>query len=158
MVEESIRSIRRICYGPLNGAMMTQRLMRFWPQKFAGFAPSAMESRNVAVPSPDDGYLRNVWYAIGEFDGFGISLDEGTSNYLTLTNICAANKIDFKKRRYYEQASIYIPLFAMITAHRVRFTGVKNWPHTYSPELAFMIYDEFFARFVRHADGTLDPA
>ena len=111
----------------------------------------------MAVPYPDDGYLRNVWYTIGEFDGFGISLDEGTSNYLTLTNICAANKIDFKKRRYYE-TGIYMHTIVRDDngVPLVRFTGVKNWPHTYSPELAFMIYDEFFARFVRHADGTLE--
>ena len=160
MVEENypIDTERIYVTGHSNGAMMTQRLMRFWPQKFAGFAPvGAMESRNVAVPYPDDGYLRNVWYTIGEFDGFGISLDEGTSNYLTLTNICAANKIDFKKRRYYE-TGIYMHTIVRDDngVPLVRFTGVKNWPHTYSPELAFMIYDEFFARFVRHADGTLE--
>ena len=38
----------------------------------------------------------------------------------------------------------------------VRFTGIDNWPHTYTTELAFMIYDEFFSRFARKADGTLE--
>ena len=144
--------------GHSNGSRMTQRIMRCWPEKFAGFAPvGAMECKNEAIPEPDDGYLRNVWYTMGEFDLDGCSLDESTSNYITVNNLCAANKIDYSNRRYYE-TGIYmntiirdkngIPL--------VRFTGVKNWPHTYSPELAFMIYDEFFSRFVRHKDGTLE--
>ena len=42
MVEENYPIDKRIYVtGHSNGAMMTQRLMRFWPQKFAGFAPSA---------------------------------------------------------------------------------------------------------------------
>jgi len=144
--------------GHSNGSIMAQRLARFWPQKFAGFAPvGAMECRNEAVPQPDDGYLRNVWFTMGEFDGDGCSLEEGTPNYVTVNNLCAANRIDSSRRRYYE-TGIY--MHTVIRDERgvplVRFTGVKNWPHTYSPELAFLIYDEFFSRFVRHADGALE--
>ncbi len=144
--------------GHSNGAKMTQRLMRFWPNKFAGFAPvGGLESREEAVPEPDDGYLRNVWYTFGEFDGDGCSLEEGTGNYRTVTSLCAANKVDYSKRRYYE-TGIY--MHTIIRDENgvplIRFTGVKNWPHTFTPELAFMIYDEFFSRFIRRADGTLE--
>lgn len=160
MIEEKypIDPERIYVTGHSNGSMMTQRIMRFWPEKFAGFAPvGAMESRNEAIPMPDDGYLRNVWYTMGEFDLDGCSLDESTSNYLTLKNLCAANKIDYSNRRYYE-TGIYMNTIIQDEncVPLVRFTGVKNWPHTYSPELSFMIYDEFFSRFVRRIDGTLE--
>lgn len=144
--------------GHSNGSMMTQRIMRYWPQKFAGFAPvGAMECREKAIPIPEDGYLRNVWYTIGEFDGAGCSMEEGTGNSITVRNLCDANNIDYEKRRCYE-SGIYMNTIVRDEkgVPLVRFTGVKNWPHTYSPELAFMIYDEFFARFVRHEDGTLE--
>ena len=36
----------------------------------------------------------------------------------------------------------------------VRFTGVTGWPHTVTPESSLMMYDEFFCKFVRNADGT----
>jgi len=144
--------------GHSNGSRMTQHLMRYWPQKFAGFAPvGAMECKNEAIPEPDDGYLRNVWYVMGEYDFDGCSLDENTPNYITVNNLCAANKIDYSKCRYYE-TGIYMHTIIRDKngVPLVRFTGVKNWPHTYSPELSFMIYDEFFSRFVRHKDGTLE--
>ena len=38
----------------------------------------------------------------------------------------------------------------------VRYTNVRNWPHTYTPELAFMVYDEWFSRYVRHENGELE--
>jgi polyhydroxybutyrate depolymerase len=137
--------------------MMTQLIMRHWPEKFAGFAPvGAMESMTEVEPEPDDGYLRNVWYILGEYDIFDASLEEGGINYKTLNNLCDSNKIDYSKKRYYE-TGIYENTIIRDDngAPLVRFTRVKNWPHTYSPELSFMIYDEFFARFVRNEDGTL---
>lgn len=144
--------------GHSNGSLMTQRVMRFIPEKFAGFAPvGAMECSRGRTPAPTDGIRRNVWYTIGEFDGMGCKLEDGNGNMLTLEMICEANGIDLSKRRYYE-TGIYQNTIIRDPAGvpLVRFTGVKNWPHTYSPELAFMIYDEFFSRFVRHKDGTLE--
>lgn len=37
----------------------------------------------------------------------------------------------------------------------VRFTGVKGWPHTYTREVAMMIWDEFFCRFSRDEKAVL---
>lgn len=144
--------------GHSNGGMMTQRLMRYLPEKFAGFAPvGAMECRAARVPAPQDGIKRNVWYTIGEFDGAGCSLDGENGNTRTLEMIAEANGIPFDLSRQYVSGpythtimrnSQGVPL--------VRFTGVKNWPHTITPELCFMIYDEFFSRFRRKADGSLE--
>jgi predicted peptidase len=144
--------------GHSNGAKMTQRLVRFWPEKFAGFAPvGGLECRDREIPEPDDGYLRNVWISMGEYDVDGCTLEKGSGSYYTVKNLCAANKIDFKKHRYYE-SGIYMNTIVRDEngVPLVRFTGIKNWPHTFTPELGFLIYDEFFARFIRRKDGTLE--
>ena len=144
--------------GHSNGAMMTQTLMRYMPEYFAGFAPVGfMEGMFDEVPPMPNDTARNVWYVVGEFDGLGCRLEEGNANVRTIRRLCEHNGADYEKGRYYE-SGIYmnhiwrdgsgVPM--------VRFTGVKNWPHTYSPEVAFMLYDEFFARFVRHEDGSLE--
>lgn len=145
--------------GHSNGAMMTQRLMRMMPEVFAGFAPvGAMEDNwGTMEPEPEDGILRNVWYVIGEYDGAGCVLEEGNGNVRTIRKLCEHNRIVYENRRYYECGIYMHSLFRDASGvPLVRFTGVKNWPHTYSPELAFMLYDEFFARFVRRKDGTLE--
>ena len=145
--------------GHSNGAMMTQRLMRCMPAKFAGFAPVGfMEGmRGGMEDEPADGIARNVWYTVGEFDGMGCALEPGNGNMITIEKLCRHNGCDVEKRRYYE-SGIYMHSLWRDAAGvpMVRFTGISNWPHTYTPELAFMIYDEFFARFVRRPDGKLE--
>lgn len=144
--------------GHSNGSMMTQLLMRKMPEKFAGFAPvGAMECRLGKTAAPKDGIKRNVWYTMGEFDGLGCSLEGDNAKTRTLSMICEANGIDISKQKQYT-TGIYMNTIIRDekAVPLVRFTGVRNWPHTYSPELAFMIYDEFFSRFVRHSDGTLE--
>jgi len=143
--------------GHSNGSMMTQKLMRFWPEKFAGFAPvGAMECRRGNLEAPTDGVKRNVWYTIGEFDGEGINLEGDNGNTRTLKMICQANGLEYDLSRRYS-TGIYntVTIRDAEKVPMVRFTGVTNWPHTYSPELAFMIYDEFFAQFIRKEDGEL---
>ena len=144
--------------GHSNGGMMTQRLMRMMPERFAGFAPvGAMECRTSLLPAPTDGIVRNVWYTIGEFDGAGCSLEGDNGNTRTLKMICEANHLDYNSAKAYDSGFYHhviirddqkVPL--------VRFTGVANWPHTITPDVVFMIYDQFFSRFVRHADGSLE--
>ena len=144
--------------GHSNGSMMTQRIMRMMPEKFAGFAPvGAMECILQRTEAPKDGIKRNVWYTMGEFDGLGCSLEGDNANTRTLAMICEANGMDATKQKHYT-TGIYMNTIIRDenAVPMVRFTGVSNWPHTYSPELAFMIYDEFFSRFVRHSDGTLE--
>ncbi len=144
--------------GHSNGSMMTQRLMRKMPEKFAGFAPvGAMECRSSKTEPPVDGIKRNVWYTMGEFDGLGCSLEGDNANNWTLEMICEANGMNSSIRKSYS-TGIYMHTIIRDaeSVPFVRFTGVKNWPHTYSPELAFMIYDEFFSRFLRHEDGRLE--
>lgn len=145
--------------GHSNGAMMTQRLMRCMPEVFAGFAPVGfMENMNGSMePEPADGILRNVWYTIGEYDGLGCELKEGNANVMTIEKLCSHNGVEYSSRTYYESGIYMHSLFRNKEGvPLIRFTGVKNWPHTYSPELAFLIYDEFFSRFRRLKNGELE--
>lgn len=160
LAEYPVDTTRIYVTGHSNGAMMTQRLMRCMPEVFAAFAPVGfMEAmRGNMRPEPEDGILRPVWYHVGEFDGLGCDLsNEEHANNRTIRFLCDHNKAPYEGRRDYH-SGIYmhsvwkdaqgIPL--------VRFTGIKNWPHTYTPEQAFMIYDEFFAHFRRLEDGSLE--
>jgi len=144
--------------GHSNGGAMTQMLMREAADVFAAFAPvGAMDGRGGQVtPIPADGLLRPIWFTMGEYDSTGKVLEEGGANAMTIRNCCKANGLDYERRKYYE-SGIYchtvvrdggqVPL--------VRFTGVTNWPHTYTPELALLIWDEMFSRFVRKPDGEV---
>lgn len=164
MVEITLRNYPEIdqeriyVTGHSNGSMMTQLLMRKIPLRFAGFAPvGAMEGSHGDTLAPTDGIRRNVWYTMGEFDISSCSLESENGNTRTLRMICKANGLDYTSAKYYE-SGIYMNTIIRDNnkVPLVRFTGVKNWPHTYTPELAFMIYDEFFSRFVRHRDGSLE--
>ena len=159
MAKYPIDPTRVYVTGHSNGAMMTQRLMRCMPKAFAGFAPVGfMEAlRGGMEDEPADGVLRNVWYTMGEFDGQGCALEAGNVNMVTIEKLCRHNGCPLDARRHYE-SGIYMHSLWRDAAGvpLVRFTGIRNWPHTYTPELAFMIYDEFFARFIRRPDGTLE--
>jgi len=144
--------------GHSNGSMMTQLVMRTAPATFAGFAPvGAMECRNEPGVAPTDGIARNVWYTMGQYDGAGCSLEGPNGNTYTLQMLCEANGLDYASARHYT-SGIYEHTIIRDAdkVPMVRFTGVTNWPHTMTPEMAFIIYDEFFSQFKRHADGTLE--
>lgn len=143
--------------GHSNGAAMTQRLMRYAPELFAAFSPvGGMEGMRGVVPEPDDGYTRPVWYFMGEYDRSGMYLEEGGANLLTVQNLCDSNKLDYAKRRFYTSGQ-YEHTVVKDDEGRplVRFTGIVNFPHTYTPEIALLTWDEFFCRYVRNKDGSV---
>ncbi|MGN1008242.1 MAG: hypothetical protein ACI4PV_04790, partial [Butyricicoccus sp.] len=37
----------------------------------------------------------------------------------------------------------------------LKFTGILDMPHCYMPELAVMVWDQFFCHFRRKADGSI---
>lgn len=143
--------------GHSNGSMMTQYLMRYWPQPFAGFAPVGfMEGFRQEVRPPRDGVIRNPWYVMGDHDIDTSSLEGDNGNTRTLRMICACDGLSYEHPRRYECGIYENTLFRNDQGVTLaRYTAVRNWPHTYTPELAFMIYDEWFSRFIRKADGAL---
>ena len=143
--------------GHSNGSMMTQALMRFWPGPFAGFAPVGfMEGFRMPSVAPENGVIRNPWYVMGEYDIDTSSLEGDNGNTRTLRMICQCDGLDYDHPRRYECGIYEHTLFRNAEGTTLaRYTAVKNWPHTYTPELAFMIYDQWFSHFIRRADGTL---
>lgn len=158
--EYPIDTTRIYATGHSNGAGMTQCLMRLLPKEFAAFAPvGGVESYlpESGVKLPEDGIQRPIWYIMGELDlGEGWNLTEGGRNLTAVRALCACNHTDWNQARRYENG-IYrhdiscngegVPM--------VRFTGVKGWPHTYTREVARMVWDEFFCKYSRNEDGTI---
>lgn len=144
--------------GHSNGSAMTQRLMRCMPEAFAGFAPVGgleMTFSRSAEPQPNH-VVRPVWYFMGERDIGDISLEPGSDNDKTLRNMCQCNGLDYGKALHFENG-IYQNTMVCNEEHvpLVRFTGILNWPHTYTPDVALMIWDEFFCRLIREKDGSI---
>lgn len=144
--------------GHSNGSGMTQEIMRRLPGRFAGFCGVGfMECINKIVPEPDDGVMRNIWYVIGEHDIHDCSLKGDNWNTRTLKMICAADKMPYDLSKHYQDGPYNTVVFSDANkVPLVRFTGVKNFPHSYTPELAYKIYDEFFSQFIRREDGKLE--
>ena len=160
---EIVESEYRVCperiyvSGHSNGSQMTQYLMRFMPKKFAAWAPIGLVDNFAGEYAlPDDGITRPVWYYMGQYDiGEGWSLAEDSANVATLKSLCASNKADWEGAHKYE-SGIYKNTVCYNADHVpvVTFTGVEGWPHTVTPETSVKIWDEFFCKFRRKADGT----
>lgn len=165
MIEEICREYpvdreRIYISGHSNGSAMTQRLMRFAPELFAGFNPVGGMERGAngeVVPEPEDGYRRPVWYFMSEYDRSGPELEEGGMNALTVQSLCRANGMEHAKDRDYVNGIYHHHVF-YDASHMplVRFTGVARTPHTFSPEMALTVWDEFFVKLRRHPDGSVD--
>ncbi len=151
--------------GHSNGSLLTQRLMEERPLDFAAFGPQGapyhmdlqgngcMAARNL-MP---DGIVRPVWLMMGQEDiGDQDRLDCGSLNDRFVEMMCRVNGLDssywserkngkFRTRTYSDRD--HVPL--------VRFTGVQDMPHAYTPETAQLYWDLFFCHFRRRADGKI---
>ncbi len=143
--------------GHSNGSAMTQRLMRYMPELFAGFNPvggveGSMDGQ--AVPEPDD-TVRPVWYILGEFDRAGMYLTGHTA--AVFESLCHTNGCSFENRSFYESGIHNITVAKNAKGDPlVKFTGLKNYPHTFSPDVSLMVWDDFFAKLRRKADGSVE--
>ena len=143
--------------GHSNGSAMTQRLMRLMPEKFAGFNPVGGIEGNAegkAVPQPDD-TVRPVWYILGEYDRAGMYLNGLTAE--VFESLCKTNRCSFQNRSFYESGIHNITVAKNEKGDPlVKFSGLKNYPHSFSPEVALMVWDDFFAKLRRKADGSIE--
>ncbi|MBQ1504542.1 MAG: hypothetical protein IIZ49_04030 [Oscillospiraceae bacterium] len=143
--------------GHSNGSAMTQRLMRYMPGMFAGFNPvGGVEGSmdGAAVPEPDD-VVRPVWYILGEFDRAGMYLTGHTAD--VFESLCKTNGCSFENRSFYESGIHNITVAKNAKGEPlVKFTGLRNYPHTFSPDVSLMVWDDFFAKLRRKADGSIE--
>ena len=151
--------------GHSNGSLLTQRLMEEQPLNFAAFGPQGapyhldLQGNNcmATINLTPDGIVRPVWLMMGQEDiGDQDRLDCGSINDRFVEMMCMVNGMDsshwserengkFRTRTYSDQK--HVPL--------VRFTGIRDMPHAYTPETAQLYWDLFFCHFRRRADGKI---
>lgn len=147
--------------GHSNGSLMTQRLMREKPLEFAAFAPQGAQYHlfleDETCDIQKDGVIRPVWLMMGHEDiGDGDSLANGSSNNRFIDMMCCVNGLDRTRAQKLENGRYRTLTF--VDEKRVpllRFTGVQDLPHAFTPEMAQMFWDLFFCHFRRKADGTV---
>lgn len=152
--------------GHSNGSLFTQRLMEETPAEYAAFAPAGAQYHlNLSgKPGVDhrrilkDGILRPVWLMMGHEDiGDQDSLEPGSANDQFIDMMCDVNGLDRKQGRYLENGKYHT--YTYLNDHHVpllRFTGVQDLPHAYTPEMAGLYWDQFFCHFRRKADGSVE--
>lgn len=152
--------------GHSNGSLFTQRLMAETPLDFAAFAPQGAQyhmkigdgPRAPQKDIPADGAVRPVWLMMGAEDiGDADSLAPGSANDQFLNMMCAVNGLDRQKAQYLENGKYRTWTYTDAKGvPLLRFTGVQDMPHTYTPEIAQIYWDQFLCHFRRKADGSIE--
>ena len=150
--------------GHSNGSLLTHKLMDEIPQKFAAFGPQAaqyhfaMNGKRVNKILPEDGVIRPVWLIMGHEDvGDQDSLAPDSTNTRFLDMMCHTNHADRSRDYVLETGKMTTHTFTDANGvPLVKFTGISDMPHCYIPELAAMVWDEFFCHFRRKPDGSIE--
>ena len=152
--------------GHSNGSMMTQTLMAKLPLEFAAFAPQGAQF-HMAIHGdpdeaaqrdiPDDGIIRPVWLMMGSEDlGDQDRIEPGNANDRFLNMMCLVNHLDRHAGQLLENGKYRTLTFAnQAGMPLVRFSGIQDTPHTYTPEMAQIYWDQFLCHFRRKADGSI---
>ena len=150
----NIDASRIYATGHSNGGSLTWLLGRTMPETFAAIAPVGLMSGGEATD--DMSLLMPSWSFKGEYDGDGMALTPGSPN---------RNALDFwKDWNGVETSSQKMETEGLFTTYSytneqgvplVQYTGIKDSPHAYLPEESWMIWEDFFSKYSRGADGTL---
>lgn len=152
--------------GHSNGSLMTQTLMAKKPLEFAAFAPQgaqfhmALNSDPQEAASrdiPDDGIIRPVWLMMGSEDiGDQDRIEPGNANDRFLDMMCRLNHLDRSRGQCLENGRYRTLTFADAEGvPLLRFSGIRDTPHTFTPEMAQIYWDQFLCHFRRRADGSI---
>lgn len=157
-IEFPIDTKRIYAVGHSNGGRMTQRLSRVMPERFAAFAPAgALGGASADTIEPiDDQIKRPIWFTMGEYDLASPEVDEGSVARATLEMYCKANRVTPQYENWYDNGR-YHTLVMYDKAHlpMVQYTIMKGCPHTYTAEMAQLVWDTFLCHFTREEDGTV---
>lgn len=151
----NIDASRIYATGHSNGSMMTWALASRFTDRLAAIAP--IGAMNAPSEQITDGTLIPAWGILGEYDG-DPSLVAGNNNVQTIQSWNEVNRVNeatvedstdydgwFVTKTFSNDAGI--PLF--------RYTEVKHTPHVYLQEESISIWEDFFTKYSRGADGTL---
>lgn len=153
----NIDTTRVYATGHSNGSMMTWTLGARLTNRFAAIAPVGY-----MIPSMDgidDNILLPTWSFLGEYDSAGDpNFVEGGSTVKTLQAWNAHNRINetsISESTSYDGAFITKTFTNDENVPLVKFTEVKDTPHVYLQEESVSIWNDFFTKYSRGADGTL---
>lgn len=152
----NIDKTRIYATGHSNGSMMTWELGVRQTGRFAAIAPIGSMSLPTTEFSSD--MLLPTWSFMGEYDGAGMELVEGSANVNVLSAWNAHNGTDESKVVSTEEFDGQWKTVTFSNADNVplvKFTGILRTPHIYMPEESEMIWNEFFTKYTRGEDGTL---
>lgn len=151
--------------GHSNGSLFTQKLMAETPLDYAAFAPQGAQyhmritdSMETPRDIPQDGVIRPVWLMMGAEDiGDADSLAPGSANDKFIRMMCTVNSLDRQKFRDLENGKYHTRTYLDDEGTPLlRFTGVQDMPHTFTPEIAQIYWDQFLCHFRRKADGSIE--
>ena len=136
---------------------MTQALLRAMPEKFAAFSPAGalLAWRNDQIELPPKNIVCPVWFMMGEYDVSDPEPGEGSMARRTIEEYTKANG-GTASGGWYDDG-IYHTLSVYGEAHMpvLRYTIIQGCPHTYTPEMAMLAWDQWFCHFTREADGSV---
>jgi poly(3-hydroxybutyrate) depolymerase len=157
----NIDKTRIYATGHSNGARMTGVLAERMSDVFAAAAPvggGGSYQTLEEMPKFNGRYIP-YWRIVGEFDvGDQRTFDKGTSSYRDIMQRCLANNIDpvngkvtdldkgtYTLKTYYGGKD-NVPL--------AQFSIMDKFCHCYEPQYSQMVWNEFFSKYSRGADGT----
>ncbi len=147
--------------GHSNGSAMTQMLIRTIPKCFAAFGPVGYTDGDLKEGITAPGFLHHTpcptWLIKGELDiGCAGALLEGNANVNMLRHLCALNGAVYEEGvRYKNKPFEHTVFYDDNHVPMVRYSNVLGMPHATTPEISWMLWDEFFCRFRRKTDGTV---
>ena len=154
---------RKYCTGHSNGSAMTQCLMFNFANGFTAYNPVGCNLNDLQPDRPlprfKDKIPVPVWIIKAEFDRiWGVSLAEESTNHLLIKHLCAEYGINpeqkpsclvngrFTTHTFLDGAGIPF----------IKFTGLRAYPHCYTPEISWMVWDQFFCHYRRKRDGPIE--
>ncbi len=144
--------------GHSNGGRMTQTLMRRMPERFAAFGPtgSLAGSSADALEPIDDSIDRPVYIMMGEYDIAEARLLEDSAARATVKLYAEANHAAFNDENWFDNGNYHtLVLYNEKHVPVVKYTIMRECPHTYTAEMAQMTWDTFLCHYSRKKDGTI---
>lgn len=153
----NIDASRIYATGHSNGSLMTWALGSRFASRFAAIAPVGYMS--APMEAMDSNVLLPTWSFLGEYDSAGDP--ELVAGGATVTSLQAWNQQNRTNEAAVADSTAYDGAFVTKTFANdagvplVKFTEVKDTPHVYLQEESVSIWNEFFSKYSRSADGTL---
>ena len=154
---------RKYLCGHSNGALQTQCLMLQWPSEFAAYAPhgaalNELYNSDKAYPPYSEKSKTPMWLFKGTYDvGCGADFSGDSPNRRIVEYVAAHNGCDLSVGPEIRPNGNFINYTYTDDEGNpsVIFTELIDCPHAYSPEIAWVTWDQFFSHYLRKADGTL---